>query len=66
MQLLSSERIAAGKKGLGFLNPWLYGAAASGNGFNDVTTGKIVGCSNSPAISGAGFSAVAVSFLNFL
>ncbi|KAH6674693.1 peptidase S8/S53 domain-containing protein [Halenospora varia] len=59
MQLLSSERIAAGKKGLGFLNPWLYGAAASGNGFNDVTTGKIVGCSNSPAISGAGFSAVA-------
>ncbi|PVH93299.1 subtilisin-like protein, partial [Periconia macrospinosa] len=54
IQLLNSGRIAAGKKGLGFLNPWLYGTASSG--FNDITTGKIGGCSG--VISGAGFNAV--------
>lgn len=53
-QLLNSGRIAAGKKGLGFLNPWLYSTAASG--FTDIKSGKIGGCSGS--ISGAGFSAV--------
>ncbi|KAF2728339.1 tripeptidyl-peptidase 1 precursor, partial [Polyplosphaeria fusca] len=41
-QLLNSGRIAAGKKGLGFLNPWLYGTAASG--FTDIKAGKIGGC----------------------
>ncbi|CAI6303074.1 unnamed protein product [Periconia digitata] len=54
IQLLNSGRIAAGKKGLGFLNPWLYGTASTG--FNDIKTGKIGGCSG--VISGAGFSAV--------
>ncbi|KAF2645222.1 subtilisin-like protein [Massarina eburnea CBS 473.64] len=53
-QLLNSARIASGKKGLGFLNPWLYGTASSG--FTDITSGKIGGCSG--VISGAGFSAV--------
>ncbi|KAF1969695.1 tripeptidyl-peptidase 1 precursor [Bimuria novae-zelandiae CBS 107.79] len=53
-QLLNSGRIAAGKKGLGFLNPWLYGTASSG--FTDIKNGKISGCSG--VISGAGFSAV--------
>ena len=54
-QLLNSARIASGKKGLGFLNPWLYSTASSG--FTDIKSGKITGCSG--AISGAGFSAVA-------
>ncbi|KAJ4300820.1 hypothetical protein N0V90_002908 [Kalmusia sp. IMI 367209] len=54
-QLLNSGRIAAGKKGLGFLNPWLYSTASSG--FTDIKSGKIGGCSG--VISGAGFSAVA-------
>lgn len=53
-QLLNSGRIAAGKKGLGFLNPWLYGTASTG--FTDIKSGKIGGCSG--VISGAGFSAV--------
>jgi tripeptidyl-peptidase-1 len=54
IQLLNSGRIAAGKKGLGFLNPWLYNTASTG--FTDIKAGKITGCSGS--ISGAGFSAV--------
>lgn len=58
IQLLNSQRIAAGKKGLGFLNPWLYGAAAGA--VNDISTGKITGCSS--ISSAAGFSAIAVSF----
>ncbi|KAF1955942.1 subtilisin-like protein [Byssothecium circinans] len=53
-QLLNSARIKAGKKGLGFLNPWLYGTVSSG--FTDITSGKITGCSG--VISNAGFSAV--------
>ncbi|KAG9232005.1 peptidase S8/S53 domain-containing protein [Amylocarpus encephaloides] len=54
IQLLNSERIEAGKKGLGFLNPWLYGVGASG--MNDITAGKITGCSG--VIGGAGFTGV--------
>ncbi|EHL00160.1 putative Tripeptidyl-peptidase SED4 [Glarea lozoyensis 74030] len=57
IQLINSGRLAAGKKGLGFLNPWLYGVAAGAT--NDISAGKIGGCSGS--ISGAGFSAVSVS-----
>ena len=57
IQLVNSERIASGKKGLGFLNPWLYGVAATS--MNDITSGNITGCSGS--ITGAGFSAVRVS-----
>ncbi|KAJ4311820.1 hypothetical protein N0V94_007762 [Neodidymelliopsis sp. IMI 364377] len=54
-QLLNSARISSGKKGLGFLNPWLYNTASTG--FTDIKNGKIGGCSG--VISGAGFSAVA-------
>lgn len=57
VQLLNSERIAAGKSGLGFLNPWLYSNATSG--LTDITSGENTGCSG--VISGAGFSAVSVS-----
>jgi tripeptidyl-peptidase-1 len=56
IQLLNSDRIASGKAGLGFLNPWLYANATSG--LTDITTGKNTGCDG--VISGAGFSAVAV------
>ena len=54
-QLLNSARIASGKKGLGFLNPWLYNTASTG--FTDIKNGKIGGCSG--VVSGGGFSAVA-------
>ncbi|KAF8189518.1 family S53 protease-like protein, partial [Mycena galopus ATCC 62051] len=37
--LLNDQLIAAGKPVLGFLNPFLYSAAAAGTGFTDVTTG---------------------------
>ncbi|CAG8955768.1 hypothetical protein HYFRA_00011637 [Hymenoscyphus fraxineus] len=53
IQLINSQRLASGKKGLGFLNPWLYSSAASA--MNDITTGSIRGCSNIG--SGAGFVA---------
>ncbi|KAH6705429.1 peptidase S8/S53 domain-containing protein [Leptodontidium sp. MPI-SDFR-AT-0119] len=55
IQLLNSDRLLAGKKPLGFLNPWLYNNATSG--LTDIKTGKNTGCSG--VISGAGFSAVA-------
>jgi tripeptidyl-peptidase-1 len=58
VQLLNSDRLANGKSGLGFLNPWLYSNATAG--LTDITSGKNTGCSG--VISGAGFSAVAVSF----
>ncbi|KAI1340531.1 peptidase S8/S53 domain-containing protein [Xylariaceae sp. FL0016] len=54
IQLVNSNRIAQGKAALGFLNPWLYGDAASA--LNDITSGSIGGCS--AAISNAGFSAI--------
>ncbi|KAK9419535.1 putative Peptidase S53 domain-containing protein [Seiridium unicorne] len=54
IQLINSNRLAAGKSALGFLNPWLYGNASSA--LNDITSGSIGGCA---AISNAGFSAIA-------
>ncbi|KAH7311834.1 peptidase S8/S53 domain-containing protein [Rhexocercosporidium sp. MPI-PUGE-AT-0058] len=54
IQLLNSDRLLAGKKPLGFLNPWLYNNATSG--LTDIKTGRNTGCSG--VISGAGFSAV--------
>lgn len=58
IQLINSNRVAAGKAGLGFLNPWLYGNAASA--LTDITSGGNTGCSG--VISGAGFDAVTVRF----
>lgn len=54
IQLVNSDRVASGKKGLGFLNPWLYANASSA--LTDIKTGSISGCSGQ--ISGAGFKAV--------
>lgn len=53
IQLVNSDRVANGKAGLGFLNPWLYTNASSA--LTDITSGSNGGC---PAISGAGFDAV--------
>ncbi|ROW06737.1 hypothetical protein VMCG_04002 [Cytospora schulzeri] len=53
IQLVNSDRVANGKAGLGFLNPWLYSNATSG--LTDITSGGNSGC---PRISGAGFDAV--------
>lgn len=53
IQLVNSDRVANGKAGLGFLNPWLYTNASSA--LTDITSGSIGGC---PGISGAGFDAV--------
>ncbi|KAI3393429.1 hypothetical protein diail_4265 [Diaporthe ilicicola] len=54
IQLVNSDRVANGKAGLGFLNPWLYANATSA--LTDIKTGSISGCSGQ--ISGAGFKAV--------
>jgi len=52
MGLLNDLRIASGKSSLGFLNPFLYGTAASA--LNDITSGSNQGC----GFEDAGFSAV--------
>jgi tripeptidyl-peptidase-1 len=62
IQLLNSERLAAGKTALGFLNPWLYGNASSA--LTDITSGKVSGCRG--VITSAGFTAIAVSLLQQL
>lgn len=40
--LLNDARLRAGLPAMGFLNPWLYGAAA--DTLNDITKGSAVGC----------------------
>lgn len=55
IQLVNSQRIAAGKSALGFLNPFLYSTGAAG--MVDITTGSNGGCTR----LGGGFSAIAVS-----
>jgi tripeptidyl-peptidase-1 len=37
--LINDRLAAAGKPNLGFLNPWLYGTAASGEALTDITVG---------------------------
>lgn len=59
IQLINSNRVAAGKAGLGFLNPWLYGNASSA--LTDITNGGNSGCQG--VISNAGFDAVTVSLV---
>jgi tripeptidyl-peptidase-1 len=61
IQLINSNRVAAGKSPLGYLNPWLYGNASAA--LTDITAGKIGGCT----ALGGGFTAIAVSnFIDFL
>lgn len=54
IQLINSNRLEAGKTGLGFLNPWLYANATTG--LTDITSGSNSGCSS--LASGTGFKAV--------
>ena len=50
--LLNDQRLNAGKKPLGFLNPLLYSSAAGA--FNDITSGNNPGCNTTgfPALTG--------------
>lgn len=52
ISLINDRLAAAGKPPLGFLNPFLYGAAAST--FTDITTGNNPGCNTNgfPAVAG--------------
>ncbi|KAI0344587.1 family S53 protease [Trametopsis cervina] len=52
ISLINDHLAAAGKPPLGFLNPFLYGAAAST--FTDITTGNNPGCNTNgfPALAG--------------
>ncbi|KAH8658083.1 peptidase S8/S53 domain-containing protein [Xylariales sp. PMI_506] len=52
IQIINSNRIAAGKSGLGFLNPFLY---ENPTALVDITLGGNTGCT----ILGGGFSAIA-------
>ncbi|KAE9364939.1 subtilisin-like protein [Stipitochalara longipes BDJ] len=58
IQLLNSDRLANGKSGLGFLNPWLYSNATAG--LMDITNGANSGCGGTigPSRVIAGFQAV--------
>lgn len=56
IQLVNSDRIAKGKPGLGFLNPWLYANASSSPALTDIKKGMNIGCGDQ--IRGAGFKAI--------
>jgi tripeptidyl-peptidase-1 len=61
--LINAQRLKAGKKTLGFLNPWIYSSAYEA--LNDVIDGISIGCSatskisglSSPFVPGAGWNA---------
>ena len=63
--LLNAARLSNGLPGLGFLNPWLYGAANQSGGLTDITHGGSKGCTGkdqysgraAPKIPGAGWNA---------
>ncbi|THY97810.1 subtilisin-like protein [Aureobasidium pullulans] len=54
--LVNDARIAAGKPVLGFLNPWIYGAASAA--FTDVEDGSSVGCDTDGFPAADGWDAV--------
>ena len=54
--LINDQLAAAGKSPLGFLNPFLYGAAAST--FTDITTGNNPGCNTNGFPAEAGWDPV--------
>ncbi|TDL17434.1 family S53 protease-like protein [Rickenella mellea] len=55
VSLLNDQLIAAGKKPLGFLNPFLY---ANPGAFNDITTGSNPGCNTNGFPTKAGWDPV--------
>lgn len=54
--LINDALIAAGKKPLGFLNPWLYSQARSA--LNDITSGSALGCNTTGFPAQKGWDAV--------
>ncbi|KAH8704965.1 peptidase S8/S53 domain-containing protein [Talaromyces proteolyticus] len=54
--LVNDALIAAGKRPLGFLNPWLYSEAYTT--FNDITNGSSLGCNTSGFPAKEGWDAV--------
>jgi len=40
---LNNVRVSAGKRPLGFLNPWIYSTAKNG-GLTDIVDGRSIGC----------------------
>jgi tripeptidyl-peptidase I len=59
ISLINDRRIAAGKSSLGFLNPFLYGTAAST--FNDITTGNNPGCNTNGFPAKTGWDPVSIA-----
>jgi len=53
--LINNERISAGKKPVGFINPTLY---ANPSAFNDITTGSNPGCGTNGFAAGTGWDPV--------
>lgn len=55
--LLNDARLRAGGATMGFINPWLYAAAAEAGGtapfLTDVTAGKVLGCTGTNLQTGA-------------
>lgn len=60
ISLINDRLAAAGKPPLGFLNPFLYGAAAST--FTDITTGDNPGCNTNGFPAEAGWDPVCICF----
>lgn len=56
ISLVNDRLIAAGKRPLGFLNPFLYGPAASS--FTDITSGNNPGCNTNGFTAMAGWDPV--------
>ena len=61
ISLINDRLAAAGKPPLGFLNPFLYGAAAST--FTDITTGDNPGCNTNGFPAEAGWDPVCICFI---
>lgn len=56
--LINDALIAAGKRPLGFLNPWLYSQAANASALNDITSGSALGCNTTGFPAQKGWDAV--------
>ena len=63
ISLINDRLIAAGKPVLGFLNPFLYGPAAST--FTDITTGNNPGCNTQGFPALAGWDPVSLLVIRF-
>merc|ERR1712176_128882 len=55
--LVNAARLAAGKRGLGYLNPLIYKVLGPGGAFNDITSGFSQGCADGSDDVQVGFHA---------